>query len=137
LGSDKKNTIMHNHTNFIQAVLTQFPNLGESIAFDGGLPYNEMGTFASFTQEAKNTENWEDYERAVRLVASFLPLADDELRNEIHVSYLEHLDFEEPNGLRTWRLLPTNLQRAWHEIIEYDERLTRQPWVKTKYKVAE
>ena len=128
---------MQSHTNFIQAVLSQFPDLGESIAFDDGLPYNEMGTFASFTQEAKNAENWEVYERAVQLVAKFLPLADEELRNEIHVSFLEHLDFEEPNGLKTWRLLPTNLQRAWHEIIEYDERLIGRPWVNTKYKVAE
>ncbi len=128
---------MHNHSHFIQTILAEFPELREEISYCDGDPYAEMGEFASFTQNAKNVEDWDVYERAVKLVADLLPLADKDLRNEIYVSCLEHLDFEEPNGLKAWRLLPIDLQHAWHEIIEYDEKLIGRPWVKTKYKVSE
>ncbi len=128
---------MHNHSDFLQAVLAEFPELHEEISDCEGLPYLEMGTFASFTQKAKGATAWDIYGRAVRLVANLLPSADKELRNEIYVSYLEHLDFEGPRGLTAWQLLPIHLQRAWHEIIEYDEKLIGRPWVQTKPKISE
>jgi hypothetical protein len=128
---------MHNHFNFIQTVLAEFPELSEKISYCDGDPYSEMGTFASFTQNAKNAEDWDNYGRSVQLIASLLPQVDEDLLNEIYVSYLEHLDFEEPNGLKAWRLLPINVQNAWHEIIDYDEKLIGRPWAKTKYKISE
>ncbi len=58
---------MHNHSDFLQVVLAEFPELRQEISDCDGLPYLEMGTFASFTQKAKGAEDWEVYGRAVRL----------------------------------------------------------------------
>ena len=115
----------------------EFPKLSESMEYCNDLPYTEMGIFAEFTQEAKSTTNWFFYGRAVRLAAKFFPSADENLVNELNVSYLEHLDFEGPQGLTAWRLLPVDLQRAWHEQIDYNEKLLGRPWVQTKPKVSE
>ena len=82
-----------------------------------------MVAFARFTQKARGEGDWDTYGRAVRLAATLLPDADAELRDELHVAYLEHLDFDGPRGPTAWSLLPGNLQRAWHEIINYNERL--------------
>jgi len=120
------------HADFLTALLTEFPDLRDGIESSDGLPYLEMGAFAAFTQRAKGAADWDVYGRAVRLAARFLPDADKELRNELHVSFLEHLDFEGPKGPKAWSLLPPDLQHAWHDIISYNERLLGRPWVRTK-----
>jgi hypothetical protein len=120
------------HAEFLKALLTEFPEIREDIELCDGLPYMEMRAFATFTQNAKGAASWDVYGRAVRLAAGSLRDADNELRNELHVSYLEHLDFEGPTGPEAWSLLPTELQRAWHDIISYNEQLLGRPWVKTK-----
>jgi hypothetical protein len=125
------------HADFLKALLAEFPELREHIELCDGLPHIEMGAFATFTQKAKGVADWGVYGRAVRLAARFLPDADRELRNELHVSYLEHLDFEGPRGPAAWSLLPPDLQRAWHDIISYNERLLGRPWVKTKPAIPE
>jgi hypothetical protein len=128
---------MNNHADFLQALLNEFPELHENIDACNGLSYIEMGVFARFAQKAKGLADWDTYGRAVRLAADILPNADKDLRNEFYVSFLEHLDFEGPRGQTAWRLLPVSLQRAWHEIIEYNEQLLGRPWVRTKPKISE
>src|SRR4051812_37445153 len=128
---------MHSHADFRRALLAEFPELAEEIELHEKLAYMEMGAFASFTQKAKGEANWDVYGRAVRLASTFLPDADEELRNELHVAYLEHLEFEGPRGPTAWSLLPKNLQRAWHDIIAYNEQLLKKPWVRTKPRILE
>jgi hypothetical protein len=128
---------MHSHADFLRALLAELPQLREAMEVCDGLPHIEMGAFARFTQKAKGEGDWDTYGRAVRLAAKLLPDADEDLRNELHVSYLEHLDFEGPRGPTAWPLLPANLQRAWHDIIEYNERLLGKPWARTKPKMSE
>jgi hypothetical protein len=127
---------MHNHADFLRLVLAEFPELRGTIDDCDGLPYLEMGAFALFTQKAKKSERWDTYERAANIVTKLLADADKDLRNVLYVAYLEHLDFEGPRGLTAWRLLPNNVQRAWHEIIEYNEQLLGRPMVRTKPKVT-
>jgi len=120
------------HRDFHDAVLKEFPELRGAVDDCNGLLHLEMGAFATFTQRAKGRPDWDTYKRAVRLITRLLERADPELRNAIHVSYLEHLDFEGPRGPTAWGLLPPKLQDAWKEIIAYDERLLGRPWAKTK-----
>ena len=124
---------MRGHTEFIRAALAEFPTLDLELC-DG--PYDEMAVFEAFTQHAKHRADWDTYGRAVRLAAGFLPDADPELHNELHVSFLEHLDFEGADGPRAWALMPVALQKAWHDIISYNERLLGRPWAQTKPKVS-
>ena len=123
---------MSSHADFLEALLSEFPQLREDIELCDGLAYIEMGAFATFTQKAKEAADWDVYGRAVRLAGRFLADAEKELSNELHVSYLEHLDFEGPHGPWAWGLLPPELQRAWHDIVSSNEQLLGRPWVKTK-----
>ena len=67
-------------------------------------------------------------------VDRFLPDADDELRNALHVSFLEHLDFIGPRGAQAWKLMTPRLQSAWKDIITDNEKLHGRPWPQGKVK---
>ncbi len=128
---------MANHADFLKAALQEFPALQVDLELADGLPHLEMHAYTRFTQRAKGDADWHTYRRAVYLAAKFLREADDALRNEFMVSYLEHLDFDGPRGEVAWSQLPPDLQRAWHEIVGYNERLLGRPWGGTKRKVIE
>jgi len=127
---------MFTHADFRDALLKEFPAIKEDVESSNGFPYIEMSAFAQFTQRAKGAADWVTYEKAVKLAAKFIDNADKGLDSELRVSFLEHLDFEGPRGPTAWRLLPINLQRAWHTIIAYNERLLGRPWFKTKPEIS-
>ena len=128
---------MFTHADFRAELLREFPSIRKSVESSDGHQYIEMAAFAQFTQRAKGAADWDTYERAVKLAARFIDSADKDLNNELYVSFLEHLDFEGPRGPTAWRLLPINLQRAWHRIIASNERLTGKAWVKTKPAISD
>lgn len=113
---------------FIAAALEELPEAREDAESFDGLPYVQIGFLAEIAQQAKGAGDWKKYRQVLDLFHRFLPAADDDLRNAIHVSFLEHLDFIGPRGAQAWKLLSPRLQSAWKDIITYNEQLLGRPW---------
>ena len=111
----------------VNAISDELPDVRADVQAFPGLPYIQIGVLADLAQRAKGAANWETYRDVVNLVAQFLDDADPELSNAIHVSILEHLDSIGPRGTKAWQLMPPELQSAWRNIMEYNERLLGQP----------
>ena len=78
---------------FIAANLEEFPKpRAEAEGFEGP-PHVQIGVLAGIAQRAKGAWDWKTYQQVLDLVDRFLPRADSELHNAIHVSFLEHIDF--------------------------------------------
>jgi hypothetical protein len=118
---------------FRQALIAAFPDLFDE-SDEVGPPYLPISQFAAFTQEAKGRADWETYRRCAALVERFFGAADAELENALHVSYLEHLDFEGPRGPEAWRLLGPSLQRAWQRIAASNVRAAALPRKQRKHR---
>ena len=113
---------------FVTAAVAELPEAREDVDWFDGLPYAQIGCLAEIAQRAKGDNNWTKYKQVLNLVDRFMPEADDELRNALHVSFLEHLDFIGPRGAQAWKLMTPRLQSAWKDIITYNEKLLGQPW---------
>ena len=108
---------------FARMALAEFgsdPDLREDFADYDGLPHVQMGAFARLMQRAQGAADWAAYERAAALADALWRGADDELRNALSVSLLEHLDFDGPRGPAAWALLGPRLQAGWREITAYN-----------------
>jgi hypothetical protein len=44
--------------------------------------------------------------------------ADENLANAIHVSFLEHIDFDGPRGQEAWRHLSTRQREVWKALAK-------------------
>jgi hypothetical protein len=119
---------------FVAAALEELPEARSDAESFNGLPYVQIGILAEIAQRAKGSGDWSKYEQVLALVDRFLPTADDDLRNAIHVSFLEHLDFIGPRGEEAWKLMSPRLQSAWKDIITYNEQLLGRPWPQGKVK---
>ena len=119
---------------FIAAAVEELPEAQKDVDSFDGLPYVQIGCLAEIAQRAKGDGNWTKYRQVLALVDRFLPIADDELSNAIHVSFLEHLDFIGPRGAQAWKLMTPRLQATWKDIITYNEKLLGRPWPQGKVK---
>ena len=119
---------------FIAAAIEELPEARADVESFDGLPYVQTGLLAEIAQRAKGARDWKKYRQVLDLVDRFLPEADGELRNAIHVSFLEHLDFIGPRGAQAWKLMTPRLQSAWKDIITYNEKLLGRPWPQGKVK---
>jgi hypothetical protein len=119
---------------FIAAAVEELPEAHEDLESFDGLPYIQIGCLAEIAQRAKGAGNGTKYQQVLNLVDRFLPIADGELSNAIHVSFLEHLDFIGPRGAQAWKLMTPRLQSAWKDIITYNEKLLGGPWPQGKVK---
>ena len=109
---------------FVQLVLAAFPQLHEEFAEAEGLLHLEMGTFSRFAQKAIDHNDLDTLKRCYGLLAGIMETAPSEVDNAIHVSFLEHLNFERsPNGVEARRLLPPVLMKALDEVNEQWERI--------------
>jgi len=86
--------------NFHEAILElkkHFPELEEELDDDNqpGLYYNAIGTFSNFIQESINSHDKKNLVLCFKLVERFLAEGDSDLKNAIHVSLLEHLNFDD------------------------------------------
>jgi hypothetical protein len=119
---------------FIAAALQELPEARDDAGSFEGLPHVQISALAEIAQRAKGAGEWRKYRQVLDLVDRFLPEADDELRNAIHVSFLECLDFIGPRGAQGWKLMSPRLQSAWKDIITYNEKLLGQPRPQGKVK---
>ena len=59
----------------------------------------------------------------MRLAAELWRRPDEALLNALNVSFLEHLDFDGPNGPEAWGYLSPELQDGWRAMQAYMARL--------------
>ena len=101
------------HSDFVERVLTAFPDLAPKFASVAEYPTLHGGIFANRLQRAKGAADWDSYERGIRLIEALLPQADAELESTLRWRVMRRLDFEGPRGPIAWEYLGPELRRAW------------------------
>ena len=120
--NDSQVTQPYTHSDFVRMALVEFPELREEFEESPELLHLQMGAFARLVQRAKGEADWGLYERAVRLADEIFAHADPALKNALHVSFLERIDFDGPRGPTAWDYLSPSLQSAWRLMKEYNVR---------------
>src|SRR3954468_998534 len=113
----------YTHADFARMTLAEFPDLREEFEEDAELLHLQMHAFERRMRRAKAEEDWSTYARGMRLAHEFWQRPDDALLNALNVSFLEHLDFDGPNGPEAWRHLSPELQDGWRAMQAYMRRL--------------
>jgi hypothetical protein len=122
----KKPPSFYSHADFTRMLLAEFPELREEVAEEYGLLHLEMAVFSRHTQAAIDSGDWATLKRCVHLAHELWQRADPALNNALNVSYLEHLEFNPPNGQAAWTRLTRELQHGWKEMQAYWEELARR-----------
>jgi hypothetical protein len=117
-----------NPTEFKALVLAQFPQLRERIEAWDGLAHLEMSEFQRFTQASIEAKLSQTVKQCFHLASRALEEGDKALKNAVYVSFLESLDFFSEAGKEAKSLLPPELVKGRHDILDYDERLLGRKW---------
>lgn len=112
---------------FAELLLAEFPQLRDDVQEWSGLPHLQMMEFLLITQKAINAADWTLVTKCLRLAETFLRDGDAEIRNAIHVSYLEHLPREGGGHDRIRELMTPDLRKAWEDILAYLSTLRSNP----------
>ncbi len=95
---------------FRRLLLKHFPQVGEEIAGDEGLVHLEMGALRRIADKAIAAGDFESLRDAYEFVGDLARHSselDPNVLNAIHVSFLEHLDFEnKQHGTKAKKMLP-------------------------------
>jgi hypothetical protein len=78
-----------------------------------------MMEFNLVTEEAIHAGDWTVVEKCLRLADILLHDGNAEIRNAIHVSYLEHLPREGNGHDRIREVMSRDLRKAWDDILGY------------------
>jgi len=113
---------------FVQLVASAYPDLRAELEEDDGLETLQVGTFCAHTQAAINRGDMAAVVICFGIADRVIADGDDSMRNAIHVSYLEHLDFRGMHGREAFTKLTPRLQNGWHGINEYMEALLEGDW---------
>jgi hypothetical protein len=112
---------------FLRAVVAEFPQLGDLIDPNSGLIHQDLAQFVAFTQEAIDRHDLPTVRRCVGLVAESFDVAEPELRNAFHVTFLEELSFPADQRYSAETLLGEKLYAARSKVLDYLERLLGKP----------
>jgi hypothetical protein len=112
-----------NKPDLVDRIAEAFPELQEDLEEDAGFPHLQMGHLARIAQRAKGAGEWDRYERCTRVADDLWRDGDDELRNVVGVSFLEHLDFAGARGPEAWSHLSADLQRQWQALQAYRSKV--------------
>jgi hypothetical protein len=104
---------------FAELLIAEFPQLRDDVHEWSGLLHLQMMEFHLVTEKAINAGDWTIVERCLRLADTLLHDGDAEIRNAIHVSYLEHLPREGDSHDRIRELMTPDLRKAWDDILAY------------------
>lgn len=116
----------YSHADFARMLCGEFPDLRQEVEDQDGLLHLEMAVFARHTRAAIEGADWSTLKRCVHLAHELWQRADPELSNALNVSYLEHLEFNGPNGEAAWSRFTRELQQGWKEMQAYWQELARQ-----------
>lgn len=117
---------MNTATQFIEQLVTEFPELRDDIKEAEGLLHVQMGSFARITQAAIDAGDYETLRRQFMLADRFFRDAAPDLQNAFYVSYLEHLDFRGTHGQRAQSFMSSDLRKGWQNIMDYLDELFRK-----------
>jgi hypothetical protein len=104
---------------FAELLVAEFPQLRDDVHESSGLLHLQMMEFYLVTETAINARGWATVERCLRLADTFLHDGDAEIRNAIHVSYLESLPREGDDHDRIREVMTPDLRKAWDDILAY------------------
>jgi hypothetical protein len=113
---------------FCNLVLSEFPSLREDIEEWEGLIHLQVSEFLRFTQSAIESRSFEVVTKCFELADAALAKGDDNLRNAIYVSYLEHLNLRSDPGKRAAQLMSVELKQGREDILDYDRELLGRKW---------
>jgi hypothetical protein len=119
---------MINSTKFIEYVIEKFPELKTDLAEDAGFDTLQVSTFCDYTQKAIDRGDLDSVENCFDIAHRVLKDGDDSMKNAIHVSFLEHLDFRGRYGGKAFSLMSADLAQSWTDINQYMESLLQGRW---------
>jgi hypothetical protein len=119
------------HSALISGLNERFPELKDELADEcwAGLLHLEVSCFARLTQMAIDDGDRDLLKRCFDFARTTFHNADDEVKNAMYVSYLEHLNFSDSKKTRrSWAfvlMLPA-LQQGYRDIMKYLEDLPKK-----------
>ena len=113
---------------FVQLVASAYPDLGAELDEDDGLETVQMGTFCEHTQAAIDRGDIGVVVTCFDIADRVIADGDDAMKNAIHVSFLEDLDFRGSHGSEAFKKLTPALRKGWIDINEYMETLLEGDW---------
>jgi len=109
------------HAGFIAALRLRFPTAAAEIDPDieGGLLHLEMAAFTHHAEGCIRDGDATMVRECFLLADWLLQHGDDAVVNAVHVSFLEHLLFEDRKTAWAKSLMTPSLARAWEAIHDY------------------
>jgi hypothetical protein len=83
------------------------------------LVHLQMMEFILVTENAIKARDWATVERCLKLADTLLHDGDAEIKNALHVSYLEHLPREGAMHDQIRETMTPELRLAWDNILTY------------------
>lgn len=104
---------------FADILIAEFPHLRADVDEWHGLVDLQMMEFYLVTEKAIKAGDWNTVERCLRLADTLLHDGDGQIRNALHVSYLENLPREGDSHDRIREVMTPALRQAWDDILAY------------------
>lgn len=116
------------HQQFVEQLLTEFPEIRDEVTDEAGLLHLEMSCFARRTQKAIDEENRADLKRCFDFASRVLENADPDVENAVIVSYLENLDFRDGERNHNWaiEMMHPALKDGLDELNRHMEELAKR-----------
>jgi len=108
---------------FADILLAEFPHLRDEVDEWHGLVHLQMMEFHLVTEKALEAVDWTTVERSLQLADTLLRDGNAEIRNALHVSYLENLPREGDGHDRVRQAMTPALRKAWDDIVAYLSKL--------------
>jgi hypothetical protein len=122
---------MYTTADFIEQLLTEFPELRDDVESEAGLLHNQMHAFTRLTNDAVAAGDYRALKRYFAFADRFFHHSDDFLENALSVSYLEDLDFTGRHGEGAEALLSAKLRQGRRQVLQYLDEITRKSDTKT------
>jgi hypothetical protein len=116
-------------TRFVELVASEYPDLRAELEEDDGLETVQVGTFCSHTQAAIDRGDIAVVVTCFEIADRVIVYGDDAMKNAIHVSFLEHLNFRGSHGGEAFAKLTPALREGWTDINKYMEALLQGDWI--------
>ena len=113
---------------FGDAVVVAIPELRQDMEEWTGLVALQIMELRLFAEKEAAAGNTKNVGRCVELLHRALIEGDAELKNLVHVAFLEHVNPSDEVGKRLYDALTPELQAGWKDINDYlDKLLNRTP----------
>lgn len=118
-----------NENEIIQKIILTFPDIKEDIEEDNDLFHSQMFVFSNLAQNAIDNEDKNKFLQVCELMRVFLLNSSGDIKNALHVSFLEHLNFQDSKKTkRSWayELMPKVMKESYEDIMRYNKELLKK-----------